>query len=39
VCHTRVTVKKDHNFLSKHWITPKFLQEFLEAVFLYEEEV
>jgi len=31
---TRVPVRKGYNFLSERWITLKFLQEFLEAVFL-----
>ena len=44
---TRVTTQKGHNILSSHWIALKFLQEFLEFVFLgvakellpYDEEV
>jgi hypothetical protein len=31
---TRVPVQKGHNFWSDRWIALKFLQEFLEAVFL-----
>jgi hypothetical protein len=31
---TRVTTKKNHNFLSDRWIALKFLQEFPKAVFL-----
>jgi len=31
---TRVPVRKGHNFLSDHWISIKFLQEFPDTVFL-----
>jgi hypothetical protein len=34
LCQTRVTAQKRLNFWSDRWITPKFLQEFLEAIFL-----
>ena len=34
LCQTRVTAQKRLNFWSDRWITPKFLQEFLEDVFL-----
>jgi hypothetical protein len=44
---TRVTTQKGHNVLSSPWIALKFLQEFVEFVFLgvakellhYDEEV
>jgi len=32
--HTRVRVRKGHNFRSDRWISIKFLQEFPDAVFL-----
>jgi hypothetical protein len=35
-CQTNVTAKKRRNFSSDSWITPEFLQEFLEAIFLVE---
>jgi len=31
---TRVPIRKGHTFLYDRWIALKFLQEFLEAVFL-----
>jgi hypothetical protein len=31
---TRVMAQKGLNFWSDRWITPEFLQEFLEAIFL-----
>jgi hypothetical protein len=34
LCQTRVTAQKRLNFWFDRWITPKFLQEFLEAIFL-----
>jgi len=34
LCQTTVRVQKRLNFSSDRWITPKFLQEFLEAIFL-----
>ena len=30
---TKLKAQKGYNFLSGHWITLKFLQEFLEVVF------
>jgi hypothetical protein len=33
-CQTSVTAQKRLNFLSDRWITPKFLQEFLEVIFV-----
>jgi len=33
-CQTSVTAQKRLNFWSDRWITPEFLQEFLEAIFL-----
>jgi len=33
-CQTTVTAQRRLNFLSDSWITPEFLQEFLEAIFL-----
>jgi len=33
-CQTSVTAQKRLNFWSNRWITPEFLQEFLEAIFL-----
>jgi hypothetical protein len=33
-CQTTVTAQKHLNFLSGRWITPEFLQEFLEAILL-----
>jgi len=33
-CQTTVRVQKRLNFSSDNWITPEFLQEFLEAIFL-----
>jgi hypothetical protein len=33
-CQTTVTAQKSLNFLSNRWITPEFLQDFLEAIFL-----
>jgi hypothetical protein len=32
-CKTSVTAQKRLHFSSDRWITPKFLQEFLEAIF------
>jgi hypothetical protein len=32
--HTRVPVRKCHNFRSNCWISLNFLQEFVDAVFL-----
>jgi hypothetical protein len=33
-CQTTVTAQRRLNFLSDSWITPEFLQEYLEAIFL-----
>jgi len=33
-CQSSVTAQKRRNFLSDHCITPEFLQEFMEAIFL-----
>jgi hypothetical protein len=33
-CQTTVTAQKHLNFLFDCWITPEYLQEFLEAIFL-----
>jgi hypothetical protein len=33
-CQTSVTAQKRLNFWSDHWITPEFLQDFPEAIFL-----
>jgi len=33
-CQTTIRVQKRLNFSSDSWITPEFLQEFLEAIFL-----
>jgi len=34
LCQTSVTTQKHLNFWTACWITPEFLQEFLEAIFL-----
>jgi hypothetical protein len=33
-CQSSITTQKRLNFLSDRWITPEFLLEFLEAIFL-----
>jgi hypothetical protein len=33
-CQTSVTAQKRLNFWSDRWITPKFLEELLEAIYL-----
>jgi hypothetical protein len=34
LCQTSVTTQKCLNFLADRWITPEFLHEFLETIFL-----